>query len=92
MSRRVVITGLGVVAPNGVGVPDFWPRSVRGVRNKISASYKDLHFNSQVSGIPQFNWICEELRFEITFTGCRVMRWAMGSWLLSMRGGMPAIL
>src|SRR3954471_9128863 len=28
--RRVVVTGLGVVAPNGVGKEDFWSACVRG--------------------------------------------------------------
>src|SRR5947209_1508835 len=30
MQRRVVITGLGVVAPNGVGKEDFWNACVSG--------------------------------------------------------------
>jgi len=28
--RRVVVTGMGVVAPNGIGVDDFWDSIVRG--------------------------------------------------------------
>src|SRR3954452_20128510 len=28
--RRVVVTGLGVVAPNGVGKDDFWDACVNG--------------------------------------------------------------
>jgi 3-oxoacyl-[acyl-carrier-protein] synthase II len=28
--RRVVVTGMGVVAPNGIGVDDFWSSIVRG--------------------------------------------------------------
>ncbi|WP_423391431.1 beta-ketoacyl-[acyl-carrier-protein] synthase family protein [Burkholderia sp. LMG 21824] len=31
MSRRVVITGLGVVAPNGIGVEEFWNNTLQGV-------------------------------------------------------------
>jgi 3-oxoacyl-(acyl-carrier-protein) synthase/pimeloyl-ACP methyl ester carboxylesterase len=30
MSRRVVVTGIGVVAPNGIGVEQFWRGSVSG--------------------------------------------------------------
>jgi len=30
-ARRVVITGLGVIAPNGTGVETFWNNTVRGV-------------------------------------------------------------
>ena len=29
--RRVVITGLGVVAPNGIGKEAFWEACVKGV-------------------------------------------------------------
>src|SRR5437764_6174522 len=30
MQRRVVITGLGVVAPNGIGKEDFWNACIAG--------------------------------------------------------------
>jgi 3-oxoacyl-(acyl-carrier-protein) synthase len=30
-ARRVVITGLGVIAPNGTGVEKFWNNTIRGV-------------------------------------------------------------
>lgn len=30
MTRRVVVTGLGVVAPGGVGVPAFWDMLTAG--------------------------------------------------------------
>ena len=30
MHRRVVITGLGVVAPNGIGIEEFWQANVSG--------------------------------------------------------------
>jgi 3-oxoacyl-(acyl-carrier-protein) synthase len=71
MNRRVVITGLGVVAPNGVGIPAFLHairHGVSGIRH--DPSYKDLHFNCQVAGMPEFNW--ERLRgyvSEITYHG-----------------------
>ncbi len=57
MSRRVVVTGLGVVSPNGMGVPAF----LDAMRNGVSGirhvpQYEALKFNCQVAGIPQFEW------------------------------------
>ena len=71
MNRRVVITGLGVVSPNGVGIPAF----LSAIRNGVSGiryhqAYNDLHFNCQVAGMPEFEW--ERLKAyvsEITFHG-----------------------
>ncbi len=71
MNRRVVVTGLGVVSPNGVGVPAFLS-AIRhgnsGIRH--NPVYNDLHFNCQVAGMPEFDW--ERLKgyvSEITFHG-----------------------
>ncbi|HEV3411841.1 MAG TPA: beta-ketoacyl-[acyl-carrier-protein] synthase family protein [Puia sp.] len=71
MSRRVVITGMGVVSPNGVGIPAF----LHSIRNGVSGIrydqlYKDLNLNCQVAGMPEFEW--DRLRAyvsEITFHG-----------------------
>jgi 3-oxoacyl-(acyl-carrier-protein) synthase len=71
MGNRVVITGLGVVSPNGVGVPAF----LDSIRNGISGvrfipRYEELGFNCQVTGLPQFEW--DQLRnyvSEVSFTG-----------------------
>jgi 3-oxoacyl-(acyl-carrier-protein) synthase len=54
MKKRVVITGLGVVAPNGVGVPAF----LNAIRNGVSGIRFDpelerLQFSCQISGTPQ---------------------------------------
>src|SRR5580698_2449766 len=57
MSRRVVITGLGVVSPNGVGVPAFLSAIRHGTSGiRYNPVYKDLHFNCQVAGTPEFEW------------------------------------
>lgn len=55
MGNRVVITGIGVVAPNGIGVPDF----LNAIQNGISGirfipEFEELKFNCQVGGFPEF--------------------------------------
>jgi len=55
MNRRVVVTGLGVVAPNGIGIPSFLEAIKNGVSGvKFIPRYKELNFNCQVSGFPDF--------------------------------------
>ena len=52
--KRVVITGLGVVAPNGVGVPTFTQalkEGVSGVRHDVQL--EKLQFSCQIAGMPQ---------------------------------------
>src|ERR1700748_863762 len=67
MSNRVVITGLGVVAPNGITIPEFLNAIQNGVSGiRYFPEYEDLKFNCQVGGIPQFEW--EQLRNYITET------------------------
>jgi 3-oxoacyl-(acyl-carrier-protein) synthase len=71
MGRRVVVTGMGVVSPNGVGIPAFLQAIRDGVSGiRYDQGYKDLHFNCQVAGIPEFEW--DRLKAyvsEITFHG-----------------------
>lgn len=60
MNNRVVITGLGVVAPNAVGIPDF----TNAIKNGISGiqfhqQLKDLNFSCCIGGIPP---VSEELK------------------------------
>lgn len=67
MSRRVVITGLGVLSPNGLNVPDFLHAIQNGISGiKYIPQYEDLKFNCQVCGEPEFEW--EQLRNYITET------------------------
>lgn len=54
MNRRVVITGLGVVAPNGIGLEAFESAlrsGVSGIRN--IALLEELKFGCTVAGVPR---------------------------------------
>ncbi|WP_378187879.1 beta-ketoacyl-[acyl-carrier-protein] synthase family protein [Aquimarina sp. W85] len=53
MNRRVVITGLGVVAPNGVTIDNFMNAIKKGISGvqKIE-QLTDLKFSCQVAGLP----------------------------------------
>lgn len=59
MNRRVVITGLGVVAPNGVGLAEF-EHAIKEGRSGVEfhQELKDLNFRCQVGGAPK---LTEEL-------------------------------
>ena len=73
MSRRIVITGMGVVAPNGVGIPAFLNAIQHGVSGlKFIPLYKDLHFNCQVCGVPDFDFThLKDYLTEVTFHGLK---------------------
>lgn len=60
MRKRVVITGLGIAAPNGVGIAEF----SRAIKNGISGirhdqQLQELQFSCQIAGQPP---ISEELK------------------------------
>jgi 3-oxoacyl-[acyl-carrier-protein] synthase-1 len=60
MKKRVVITGLGVVAPNGVGVKDFTQALKEGKSGiAFHQQLKDLNFSCQIGGVPN---ISEDLK------------------------------
>ena len=62
MERRVVITGLGIVAPNGVGLDAFIIAIKKGLSGiKHDAELERLQFSCQISGTPA---ISEELKRE----------------------------
>ncbi|PWB79101.1 MAG: beta-ketoacyl-[acyl-carrier-protein] synthase II [Candidatus Methylomirabilota bacterium] len=53
--RRVVVTGLGVVAPNGIGVEVFWENLINGVSGidhitRFDASQHDAKIAAEVKG------------------------------------------
>ncbi len=57
MKRRVVITGIGVVSPVGIGKEQFWQALLSGKSGtKKIASFDPTNFDSQVAGeITDFN-------------------------------------
>ncbi len=53
MSHRVVITGLGVCAPNGVGLQDFTHSLQHGISGiRFQPRLKQLQFSCQIAGEP----------------------------------------
>lgn len=53
MSERVVITGLGVCAPNGVGLPDFTHAMQNGKSGiRFHPQLKELNFGCQIAAEP----------------------------------------
>ena len=56
MNKRVVITGLGVVAPNGVGLSEFTHSIKNGISGiKHNAELERLLFSCQISGTPDIS-------------------------------------
>ncbi|TDE03785.1 beta-ketoacyl-[acyl-carrier-protein] synthase family protein [Flavobacterium hiemivividum] len=87
MSRRVVITGLGVVAPNGIGLDAF----AQAIKNGISGIRKDpdlerLQFSCQISGKPE---ISEALSLQY-FTELELRNFNSSGILYGVIAGMDA--
>ncbi|WP_019669698.1 beta-ketoacyl-[acyl-carrier-protein] synthase family protein [Eudoraea adriatica] len=56
MEDRVVVTGLGICAPNGVTLNDFTNSLKKGISGiSFQQKLKDLNFGCQVAGIPDIN-------------------------------------
>lgn len=56
MQRRVVVTGLGVVAPNGVGLDAFTHAVKMGISGiKHDPELERLQFSCQINGTPQIS-------------------------------------
>ena len=52
-NRRVVITGLGICAPNGVGLQDFTLAMQQGKSGiRFNSKLKELNFSCQIAGEP----------------------------------------
>src|SRR6266702_1290852 len=64
--RRVVITGLGVVAPNGIGKEAFWYATSRGISGikslqRFSASALPIQVGGEVSNFVVHDYIERKL-------------------------------
>jgi 3-oxoacyl-[acyl-carrier-protein] synthase II len=62
MKRRVVVTGIGAVSPNGIGREQFWDatrRGVSGVRRitRFDASHHLVQVAGEVEGLDESVWI-----------------------------------
>lgn len=56
MKKRVVITGLGVVSPNGVGIPEFKEAIKKGTSGiRFFPELRDLNFSCQLGGKPEIS-------------------------------------
>ncbi|HWZ04663.1 MAG TPA: beta-ketoacyl-[acyl-carrier-protein] synthase family protein [Mucilaginibacter sp.] len=55
MTKRVVVTGLGVVSPNGIGIPAFLHAIQNGISGiKYIPHYEELNFSCHLAGMPDF--------------------------------------
>ena len=62
MKRRVVVTGIGAVSPNGIGREQFWDatkRGVSGVRRitRFDASNHLVQVAGEVDGLDESAWV-----------------------------------
>jgi 3-oxoacyl-(acyl-carrier-protein) synthase len=85
--NRVVITGLGVAAPNGVGIPDF----TNAIKNGLSGirfypELKNLNFSCCIGGIPS---VSEELKLQY-FTPLQLKNFNSPAILYGCIAGMDA--
>lgn len=73
MSKRVVVTGLGVVSSIGIGIEPFLESIKSGKSGlKYKPEYEELKFGCQVSGNPDFDWSSlEEYLSDVTLYGLK---------------------
>lgn len=88
MKKRVVITGLGIVAPNGVGVPQFTEAIKKGVSGiSFYPQLRALNFSCQIGGIPT---ISEEKKRDY-FTELQLKNFNSSGILYGVIAGMDAM-
>ncbi len=73
MNRRIVVTGLGVVSPNGVGIPAFLNAIQNGISGiKFVPLFEELKMSCQVAGLPEFEWDgLKKYISDVTFHGLK---------------------
>jgi len=87
MERRVVITGLGIVAPNGVGLDAFTSAIKNGISGiKFDSELERLQFSCQISGTPE---ISEEIKRNY-FTELELRNFNSTGILYGVMAGMDA--
>ena len=87
--RRVVVTGLGAVAPNGVGKEAFWSsctagRSGIGPIRSFDASAHPVRIAGEVSGFDVTPFLPPEQRKSLKIMG-RAMRFAVGAAVMAVQ-------
>jgi minimal PKS ketosynthase (KS/KS alpha) len=61
-SRRVVVTGIGVVAPGGIGTKAFWERIISGVTaTRLITTFDTAQFRSRIAAECDFDPVQEGL-------------------------------
>ncbi|MCR9181587.1 MAG: beta-ketoacyl-[acyl-carrier-protein] synthase family protein [Flavobacteriaceae bacterium] len=84
---RVVVTGLGVVSPNGVGITDFLEAIKTGKSGiRFFPELKELNFSCQIGGMPL---ISEELKRNY-FTELQLKNFNSSGILYGVMAGMDA--
>jgi len=87
MNRRVVITGLGVVAPNGVGVATFLHAIKNGISGiRFDQELADLQFSCQISGKPSLS---DEMKLQY-FSELELRNFNASGILYGVMAGMEA--
>lgn len=87
MNKRVVITGLGVVSPNGVGLDNFTQALKNGISGiEYHAGLKELSFSCCIGGIPS---VSEELKRNY-FTELQLKNFNSSGILYGCMAGMDA--
>lgn len=87
MENRVVITGLGVVSPNGVGLKEFKNAIINGVSGiRFIPELVDLKFESHIGGVPQL----PEGIANKYFTALELMKFNANGILYGVIAGMDA--
>jgi 3-oxoacyl-(acyl-carrier-protein) synthase len=87
MKTRVVITGLGVVSPNGIGIESFLKSIQDGISGiKFHQELEDLNFSCCIGGIPE---VTDELK-EKYFTALQLRDFKSSGIMYGCMAGIDA--